>query len=151
MEEVWKSAVSTNFPILVSDLEISNLGRLRSVKNINNSIHYRVLKTHFKCNTKYDCIKRGGKRIMIHHLVAETFIGKRPENLVIDHIDGDCTNNRVSNLRYTDNITNSIKGNSGLNDLPQNSSIEDKLQKLNKKVNLLERVLSNLILQVQNQ
>ena len=37
---------------------------------------------------------------LIHHLVAELFIGPRPENLVIDHIDQNKLNNNVNNLRY---------------------------------------------------
>ena len=36
----------------------------------------------------------------VHKLVAEYFIGPRPEGLVIDHIDGNYLNNRVDNLRY---------------------------------------------------
>ena len=36
----------------------------------------------------------------VHHLVAETYLGDRPDSLVIDHIDRDKTNNSVSNLRY---------------------------------------------------
>jgi predicted XRE-type DNA-binding protein len=38
--------------------------------------------------------------LVIHHLVASHFIGDRPHGLVIDHIDGNITNNRVDNLRY---------------------------------------------------
>ena len=37
---------------------------------------------------------------MFHHLVAEQFIGKRPDGLVIDHIDRDKLNNNICNLRY---------------------------------------------------
>lgn len=35
----------------------------------------------------------------IHHLVYETFIGKIPPDMIIDHIDGDRANNNLSNLR----------------------------------------------------
>ena len=45
----------------------------------------------------------------VHKLVAEYFIGPRPEGLVIDHIDGNYLNNRVDNLRYvtrSENVNN---------------------------------------------
>lgn len=43
-----------------------------------------------------------GRRVNrpIHSLVAEAFIGPRPEGHQVCHIDGDKTNNAASNLRY---------------------------------------------------
>lgn len=38
--------------------------------------------------------------VKFHILVAEAFIGKRPDNFVIDHIDHNISNNHYSNLRY---------------------------------------------------
>lgn len=45
---------------------------------------------------------RGGKglTVMVHRLVAETFLGPCPEGLWVCHRDGDCLNNQVSNLYY---------------------------------------------------
>jgi hypothetical protein len=40
------------------------------------------------------------QRIALHILVATTFLGPRPEGLVIAHLDGDKANNRVGNLAY---------------------------------------------------
>lgn len=37
---------------------------------------------------------------MVHCLVAEVFIGPRPENLEVCHNDGNNKNNRKNNLRY---------------------------------------------------
>ena len=84
------------------DYEISNFGNLRKklktgdYKNINGYI----LKTGG--GYKYFQISRNKKRInhLFHHLVAKAFIGERPEGLVIDHIDRNCLNNNVDNLRY---------------------------------------------------
>ena len=47
----------------------------------------------------------------VHHLVAEAFLGFRPDGADIDHIDGDRTNNRPENLRYCTRKENQINPN----------------------------------------
>lgn len=42
----------------------------------------------------------------VHNLVAEAFIGDRPDGYVIDHIDGNYLNNNVDNLRYVTQLEN---------------------------------------------
>lgn len=42
----------------------------------------------------------------VHHLVAKHFIGDRPDENVIDHIDHNKKNNCVCNLRYCTNQEN---------------------------------------------
>ncbi len=91
MEE-WKTATRRH--------QISNLGNLRRVlkggkiKLIKGSVlrnGYRYLRI----------VENGkNKNLYVHHLVAKCFIGDRPPNLVIDHIDRIKLNNNVSNLRY---------------------------------------------------
>lgn len=49
----------------------------------------RIMHADGKLRTRY-----------VHHLVAEAFIGFRPDGDDIDHIDGVRTNNRPENLRY---------------------------------------------------
>lgn len=52
------------------------------------------------------------KAIVIHKLVATTFIGERPNNMQINHIDGNKFNNHVSNLEYisaSENIKHAYK------------------------------------------
>lgn len=41
-----------------------------------------------------------GKTKYVHQLVAETFLGKRPQGMEINHIDCDVRNNKVENLEY---------------------------------------------------
>lgn len=41
-----------------------------------------------------------GQTVYVHRLVMQTFVGPRPEGLVILHRDDDTTNNSLSNLRY---------------------------------------------------
>lgn len=50
----------------------------------------------------YVRLYRGGKSKSrsVHHLVLEAFVGPRPEGSETRHLDGDPTNNRVSNLAW---------------------------------------------------
>lgn len=61
-------------------------------------------KTRMAYGTKtkrgYLVISVGNKQYFVHRLIADTFI-ENPENKPsVDHINRDCTDNRVSNLRY---------------------------------------------------
>jgi hypothetical protein len=42
----------------------------------------------------------------VHHLVAEAFIGPRPVDLVVNHEDGEGTNNAIWNLSYVTHAAN---------------------------------------------
>lgn len=44
--------------------------------------------------------KNRSKTVCVHTLVAQAFIGPRPENLEVRHIDGNSHNNNVQNLSY---------------------------------------------------
>jgi len=133
MEIIWKNAISSNFPNLVIDLEVSNTSEVRKITN------GLIFKPRLKDG--YLSIKRNKKNIFIHHLVAETFISKRPIGLVIDHIDGNKVNNHVSNLRYITNIANVIKGNSNDKQIPQHIKNVDKIKLLdNKLINIEEKI-----------
>ena len=93
MEE-WKTAFE--------NYEISNFGNCRNEdKIINGSVNNR--------GYRYFQLQRNGKRLnlLFHHMVAKCFIGERPENLVIDHIDRNKLNNNVENLRYVSQEINS--------------------------------------------
>lgn len=90
MKEIWKKS---DFGF--GNYEFSNLGRVRNikinkiVKGVPNSRGYLRI-----CNTKTKT------RTFIHKEVARLFLGERPENMVINHIDGNPLNNAVSNLEY---------------------------------------------------
>jgi hypothetical protein len=63
---------------------------------------------------QYYCLSLNNnvKTITVHKLVAQTFISERPENMQINHIDGNKLNNSVSNLEYvsaSDNIKHAYK------------------------------------------
>lgn len=85
------------------------------VKNINQSVFNRCSKPWHKGsyspnylsvgipNTKY--------KKQVHVLVAEAFIPNPLNNTVVDHIDGDITNNCLKNLRWVttrENMQNQV-------------------------------------------
>lgn len=85
--------------------EISNYGNVR--RKIGNDIYNYHILSATPNRYKHVIIPlspdwKSKKTILIHRLVAEYFIGPRPEGMVVDHIDRDKHNNHVSNLRYTD-------------------------------------------------
>lgn len=86
--------------------EISNTGHVRSWKKCRrtpNDVLPRPV-APFPLPYGYLIVKlkdKGRKRsAYIHHLVAEHFIGPRPDGAEVAHWDGDKSNNSVSNLRY---------------------------------------------------
>jgi hypothetical protein len=104
MEEIYKA--------YFNDYEVSNMGNVRRKLNDGN---YKELKCSIQ-NRGYKYFQqiKDGKRInhLVHHIVAKLFIGERPENQVIDHIDRNKLNNHVNNLRYCsqlDNVKNQDK------------------------------------------
>lgn len=99
MLETWK-------PIIGTQQEVSDHGRLRSWASRGSELFAkepRLLKTYADKNGYiHGSIFQYGRRknVTIHPLVAEAFIGPRPPGMQINHIDGDKSNNRPSNLEY---------------------------------------------------
>jgi len=98
--EIWKDV-----ELLSSSYQISNLGRFkkRTIKNevlikekisILNPDHHGYYRVSIKVNGVM-------KRFHLHQLVAVAFLGHKIDGYksVIDHINFDRTDNRVSNLR----------------------------------------------------
>ena len=114
MEEIWKEIKGFD-----GRFSISNFWRVRQNKGQyitlqKHVINYeekilvpitwqsRYLRIDLNLNRK----KHMRLNTYIHKLVAEYFIGERPEGYDIDHIDGNYLNNRADNLRYVTSIEN---------------------------------------------
>lgn len=72
--------------------------------------HHHSEKGYYTCFISF---KGKVKRLTIHNLVAECWLGDRPEGYVIDHIDRNTENNHYSNLRYctiSENMKNRVLG-----------------------------------------
>ena len=55
----------------------------------------------------YGCISIDNRKFTAHRVAYAMCYGYIDENLVVDHINGDVTNNKISNLRLVPVITNS--------------------------------------------
>lgn len=145
IEEVWE--VVDGYDGVYS---ISNLGRVSSKARIqvyaDGRIYnhpYRILKpstaktgksagymiTHFYC---------GGKRttLSVHRLVAEAFIPNPENKICVNHIDGNKSNNNVSNLEwstYAENNAHALE--TGLKEQTP-ASYKSKLSKLSREARL---------------
>jgi DNA invertase Pin-like site-specific DNA recombinase len=83
--------------------EVSNLGRVRSVGTGQGRRTGKIL-NQWRSGHGYMLVDLQvdlkAKSKLAHCLVAEAFLGPRPEKHDVDHIDGDRTNNVLLNLRY---------------------------------------------------
>lgn len=98
--EEWKQVVGFE-----GKYEVSNLGRIKSLNYRSVKGVEQVLKPYLDRKNhnyhKYTLVNSEGKVItlLVHPLVIQAFIGKS-QGKFVDHIDGDGSNNALSNLRY---------------------------------------------------
>lgn len=124
MEEIWKDIAGFD------RYQVSNHGRISSRYGRNGQ---GVLEVPRIMALYYS--KRGDRRIqlypsdggkrkkfLVHVLVAQEFIGPKPEGLETNHIDGNPWNNRVDNLEYVSksgNVRHAFM--TGIHDIPRGS------------------------------
>jgi hypothetical protein len=91
--DTWKKYKNTEY-------YVSNCGKIKK------GMTGHILKTNIKGNREYCCID--GKNMLVHRIVAETFL-ENPNNYPqVDHIDKNSLNNNVSNLRWITGYENII-------------------------------------------
>lgn len=93
--EVWKECGESEKCVYY----VSNFGRVKSVTKGLRGGKEKILKQTPKTNG-YLRVSINNKTQHTHSLVALAFIGERPKELYIDHIDRNKLNNRANNLRY---------------------------------------------------
>ena len=105
-KEIWKDV--DGFP----GYKVSSFGNARCYRNFSGNItnKYRTLKPILNKDDYFYVdlytIERKQVHKRIHRLVADTFLGVNP-NLVVNHIDGNKHNNKLSNLEWVTSEENS--------------------------------------------
>jgi len=84
-DEIWKK-----HPIY--DIKVSNMGRYMTKMGNKTS--------GYKSSTGYCTLKVGTKSLLVHRLVAETFLPQSNTLLQVNHIDLNGYNNAVTNLEW---------------------------------------------------
>lgn len=102
----WK--IIERFP----NYEVSDEGEIRRISAGQGAVAGKILKWHTCTSNGYPAIRfySNGKQIgvCVHSIVAEAFLGKRPEKLQVRHLDGNRLNNKISNLKYGTPKENSL-------------------------------------------
>lgn len=83
--------------------EVSNDGRVRRAGIASGATVGRVLSPLLDRRGYHKvCLVGGGRKEyrLVHRLVAEAFIGRRPDGMEVNHIDADKDNNAAANLEY---------------------------------------------------
>ena len=104
-EEIWKDI--KNFEGIY---QISNLGQVKAI-NYKKTGKKRILKqadNGYGYKTVHLTNNGKGKMFTVHRLVAETFIPNTSNKPIINHIDGNKSNNKVENLEWCTYKENTI-------------------------------------------
>lgn len=116
MEEIW-----VDIPGYEGKYKISNFGNIYSQKI------KRLSKLQDKKGYKYIQLGRGDNH-QVHRLVMLSFVG--PSSLIVDHINSDPSDNRLSNLQYVSHSENNrltkSRGRAALGEKKNQSKLSDK-------------------------
>ena len=118
--EIWKPVVGYE-----GLYEVSNMGRVRSFDRVveysNGRKCYhkgKILNGWYQKGYQSYSLYNNGNKVTkkAHQLVAMAFLGHKPDgnNIVVDHISNDKSNNRLDNLQVITNRENKSKDKVGL-------------------------------------
>lgn len=101
--EVWK-----DIPKYKGMYQASSEGRVRSVTRFviekgrwgQKRIKYQGKLLNPWKRGEYLALDICGKTYLLHTVILETFVGKRPKGMQCRHLDGDPTNNKLENLKW---------------------------------------------------
>lgn len=107
--EIWKPVTGYE-----EYYEVSSTGVVRRLRFTNNIVDKlydepRILKLRIGSHGYPEAyLRRDGKAkaVLIHKIVAESFIGPMPEGLEVGHLDGNVTNSHWRNLAYITHAEN---------------------------------------------
>lgn len=86
---------------------VSSEGQVRSVARATTSGKLMTPQLNNSGYLRVSITAKGVSRYLyVHHLVARTFIGIRPDGMDINHINGVKTDNRAANLEYVSRTEN---------------------------------------------
>lgn len=89
-------------PSLEYRYEVNEDGTI--IRNVKSKKCLKCYKESHNSNTEYwvtrILIKGHNKKVRLHQVVAECWLGPKPEGYEVDHIDRNSLNNHYSNLRY---------------------------------------------------
>ena len=109
MEEIWKDI--SGYEGLY---QVSNLGRVRSFSKFDKASGHILSQQITPEGYPKVTLSVGGKRKhrKVHRLVAESFLDKTDESFIVNHIDGNKSNNSVLNLEwvsYSKNVKHALE------------------------------------------
>lgn len=100
-EEIWKDVVGYE-----GIYQVSNLGRIKSLKRKGKIKNTQLDKDGYEHLSLWHNSK--AKRMSVHRIVAQAFIPNPENKPVVNHIDGNKTNNIVNNLEWCTRSENDI-------------------------------------------
>jgi len=105
MKEEWK-----DIPNYEGYYQVSDLGNIKSLKRSGKVLSKIVANNGY---LRVHLSKDATKKVWgIHQLVAMAFLGHKPNGhkIIVDHIDGDRTNNNLYNLQVITQRENATRG-----------------------------------------